>query len=148
GGIATFNTLTIGKAGSGYTLTAADGSLTGATSNSFNILAGTAAQLVFTAQPTNTTAGQIIDGASGVQVAVEDSAGNFMSTDSSSVTIAIGAGSPSTTLHGTLTVAASGGIATFNTLTIAKAGTGYTLTAADAGLTGATSNSFNILAGT
>src|SRR5205085_1566823 len=106
GGIATFNTLTIGKVGSGYTLTAADAGLTGATSNSFNILAGTAALLVFTAQPTNTTAGQIIDGASGVQVAVEDALGNLVSTDSSSVTVAIGTGSPSTTLNGTTTVAA------------------------------------------
>src|SRR5207302_916930 len=87
GGIATFNTLTIGKAGTGYTLTAVDGSLSGATSSSFNILVGTASQVVFTAQPTNTTAGQIIDGASGVRVAVEDSAGNLITTDNSNITV-------------------------------------------------------------
>ena len=55
--------------------------------------------------------------------------------------MALGTGSPSGNLNGTLTVAASGGIATFNTLTIGKAASGYTLTATDTGLTGTTSSS-------
>jgi hypothetical protein len=37
GGVATFNNLSINKTGNGYTLTAASGSLTGATSASFNV---------------------------------------------------------------------------------------------------------------
>ena len=67
-------------------------------------------------------------------MALEDALGNLVSSNTSNVTVALGAGSPSATLHGTLTVAASGGIATFNTLTIGKIANGYTLTATDTGL--------------
>src|SRR5205085_230208 len=48
------------------------------------------------------------------------------------------------TLSGTTTIAAVGGIATFSNLSIDKVGTGYTLTASDASLTGTTSGSFSI----
>jgi adhesin/invasin len=51
------------------------------------------------------------------------------------------------TLGGTLTVAAVGGIATFNNLNIDKAGSGYTLRATSGVLTAATSNAFDILVG-
>jgi len=39
------------------------------------------------------------------------------------------------------------GVATFSNLSINKAGTGYTLSATSSGLTGATSNAFNITGG-
>src|SRR5207237_544647 len=48
------------------------------------------------------------------------------------------------TLSGTTTVAAVGGLATFSSLSITKAGTGYTLTASSTGLTSATSSAFDI----
>src|SRR5262249_25500313 len=48
------------------------------------------------------------------------------------------------TLSGTTTVAASGGIATFSTLSIDKVGTGYTLAATDGSLGAGTSAFFNI----
>src|SRR5207248_901417 len=48
------------------------------------------------------------------------------------------------TLSGTKTVAAVNGVATFSTLSLNAVGTGYTLTAAATGLTGATSSGFNI----
>ena len=60
------------------------------------------------------------------------------------MTIAIGTNSGGGTLSGTLTVAAVAGVATFNNLSIDRPGAGYTLTAAGAGLTGATSSPFNI----
>jgi hypothetical protein len=145
-GVATLSTLSINKAGTGYTLTAADGALTPATSSAFNVTAGTAARLVFSQQPTNTTAGATI--APAVTVLVEDSAGNVINSDSSNVTIAIGANTGLGNLSGTLTVAAVSGVATFSTLSINKAGTGYTLTAADGALTPATSSAFNVTAGT
>src|SRR5207248_886620 len=137
----------IAKVGSGYTLSASDSGLTGATSSSFAITVGAASQVVFTNAPALTTAGQVIDAPTGVQVSVEDSAGNVVTTDSSSVTVAIGTGSPSTTLNGTLTVQASGGVATFTNLSISTAGNGYTLTAGDPGLSGATSSSFSLVVG-
>src|SRR5262249_55688258 len=141
-GVATFSTLSINKTGTGYTLTAADGSLTGATSGTFNITPAAAHHLAFGAQPTTTVAGVAISPA--VTVRVLDQFDNLVTGDSSNVTVAIGTNPGSGTLSGTTTVAASGGIATFSTLSINKTGVGYTLTAADASLSGATSGTFDI----
>src|SRR5207302_1413052 len=71
-GVATFANLAIDKVGTGYTLTA-----TGAgsvTSTAFNITAGTATQLAFSVQPSNSVAGSIITPA--VRITVEDAFGN------------------------------------------------------------------------
>jgi hypothetical protein len=144
-GVATFSTLSINKSGIGYTLTAADGALTGATSSSFNITPGSAAQLAFGIEPTNTPAGATISPA--VTVAVEDSLGNVVTSNTSSVTVALGANPGGGTLSGTATLSAASGVATFSTLSINKAGNGYTLTASDGSLTGATSSAFNITLG-
>src|SRR5207244_685099 len=114
--------------------------------SSFNITAGTATKLALGVQPGNTTAGQSISPA--ITVLVQDSLGNTVTTSSATITMAIGTNAGGGTLSGTTSVAASSGIATFSTLSIDKAGTGYTLPASSAGLTGATSSSFNISAGT
>src|SRR5439155_1604000 len=145
GGVATFSNLSINKTGTGYTLSATSSGLTSATSGAFNITAGTATQLVFGQQPTNTVAGVSISPA--VTVLVEDANGNLVTTSTASITVATGTNPGGATLSGTLTQSASGGIATFGNLSINKSGTGYTLTAASTGLTGATSNTFNITAG-
>ena len=50
-------------------------------------------------------------------------------------------------MSGTLTVNAVAGVATFSDLSINIAADGYTLIASSAGLTSATSNSFNITTG-
>ena len=126
GGVATFSTLSINKVGTGYTLTAADGSLTGATSGAFNITPAAADHLAFLQQPTNAVAGVAISPA--VTVQVLDQFGNLVTSDTSNVTVAIGTNPGGGTLSGTTTVAAVGGIATFSTLSINKTGTGYTLT--------------------
>jgi len=73
-GVANFATLSIDKPGTGYTLAVTAAGLTGATSGAFNITAGTATQLVFTVQPTTTTAGAAI--APAVQVTARDGLGN------------------------------------------------------------------------
>src|SRR5262249_38292503 len=93
--------------------------------------------LAFLQQPTNTVAGVAI--APAVTVQVLDQYGNLVVNDGSAVTVAIGNNAGSGTLSGTLMQNASGGTATFNNLSIDKTGTGYTLTAADGGLTGTTS---------
>jgi len=53
---------------------------------------------------------------------VLDQFNNLVITDTSNVTVAIGANAGGSTLGGTTTVAAVGGIATFNTLSLDKVG--------------------------
>src|SRR5439155_16636896 len=129
---ASFSTLSIDKTGVGYTLAASDGSLGGATSSTFNITPAAADHLVFGVQPTNTVAGVAIGPA--VTVRVLDQFGNLVTGDTSNVTVAIGTNPGGGTLSGVTTVAASGGIATFTTLSINKTGLGYTFTASDGSL--------------
>src|SRR5439155_622028 len=143
-GIATFSDLSIDKVGTGYTLTAADGGLGGDTSSAFNITPAGADHLAFSVQPTTTVAGVAINPA--VKVQVLDQFGNLVTTDTSNVTVAIGSNPGGGTLSGTKTVAASGGIATFSTLSIDKTGNGYTLTAADGSLGASTSATSTIIA--
>jgi hypothetical protein len=144
-GVATFSTLKIDSSGTGYRFTAAAAGISGTTSASFTITAGTATRLSFTVQPTTTAAGKTISPS--VRVAAVDALGNTDPTFSGTVTVAIGHNPSGGTLSGTVTVAAFGGVATFSTLSIDKVGTGYTLTAAAAGLTGVTSTSFDIGSG-
>src|SRR5207244_2698341 len=110
----------------------------------FNITAGSATQLVFTGQPSNTAAGASITPA--VQVTARDGQGNTATGFTGNVTVAIGANRSGGTLAGTATVAAVSGVATFSGLSIDKAGTGYTLVASSSGLTDPTSTAFNITA--
>ena len=103
---------------------------------------GTATKLTFIAQPSNVPAGVAITPA--VQVAVEDASGNIVAGAANPITITIGTNPSSGTLGGTATATPVKGIATFSNLTISAAGTGYALTAAATGLTGAASTGFNV----
>src|SRR6185503_12982381 len=76
--------------------------------------------------------------------AVQDSFGNTVTTSSASIAVAIGTNPGGGTLSGTTTATAVSGVASFSNLSINKVGTGYTLTAASAPLTGATSAGFTI----
>src|SRR5207253_913498 len=111
--------------------------------NAFNITPGAANKLTFGVQPSDATAGVAISPA--VTVRIEDVFGN-LTASTANVVMAIGTNPGGGTLSGTLTVAAVGGVATFSDLSINKSGTGYTLAATTAGLTGATSSAFNITA--
>ena len=141
-GVATFAALSINKLGTGYSLTAAAAGLAGATSAAFDIGVGPAARLVFTAQPSNANAGATI--APAVQVAVQDAGGNAETAFTGNVTIAIGTNPGGGTLSGTTTVQAVAGVATFSGLSIAQAGSGYTLKATSSTLTSAASTPFTI----
>ncbi len=145
-GVATFGNLSIDKVGAGYKLEATAAGVIGATSNSFAITTGGAAKLAFTVQPASATVGAAISPA--VKVAVQDAAGNTITSSTASITVAIGTNPGGGTLSGTKTVAAVSGVATFSGLSIDKVGAGYTLAAAATGLTGATSSAFNITPGT
>src|SRR5438034_1172152 len=82
--------------------------------------------LAYGQQPTNVQSGVAISPA--VTVQVLDSDGNLV-PGAVNVTVALSGGDPNATLGGTTTQATSGGVATFNDLTVDKTGTGYVLTA-------------------
>ncbi|PYO45106.1 MAG: hemagglutinin, partial [Gemmatimonadetes bacterium] len=145
GGVATFFDLSINKTGSGYTLTAAASGFAPVTSSAFDITPGTATQLVFTVQPSTTVAGAAISPA--VQVSALDGAGNVVPSFTGSVTVTLGNNPGGSTLGGTTTTAAVGGVATFSTLTLDKAAPGYWLTTTATGVSTATSTSFTVTAG-
>jgi trimeric autotransporter adhesin len=130
-----------------YTVTAVFRSWTATSSPSAAVIVSTqtATKVVFTGQPTTTTGGSAFS----VAVTVEDATNNPVPTPGTSVSVAIGTNPSSGTLSGTLTgTTNSSGVATFAGLSIDKLGAGYTLTAASAGLSTATSNTFNITVGT
>jgi hypothetical protein len=144
-GVATFSGLSVDKAGTGYSLHATDASLTAADSSAFAIVAGTAANIAFTQQPVDTTAGATNAGASsgGIVATVTDGAGNPVAGESVALGVASGPAAAFTSITSPQTTDASGN-ATFADAVLTVAGT-YTLGAADGAL-GATSNSFNIAA--
>ena len=146
-GVASFTGVKIDKAGTGYTLTATSGTLTAATSASFNITVGPAASLVFTTEPGGGTGGV----AFAVQpvVTVRDAGGNTVTGATNAITLAIGTnGGPGGVLTApTSPLTPTSGIATFTGVNIDKAGTGYTLIASSSGLPDATSSAFDITVG-
>ena len=123
-------------------VTAGNVSVAGNTASASLIVFGAPAQLAFLTQPSNATANTAI--APAVTVQIEDANGILVGNSSSSVTVAVGTNPGLGILNGTTTVNAVSGVATFSTLSINRAGVGYTLTAASVGLTGATSSAFNI----
>jgi len=141
-GVATFN-VAVNLAGTAYVLHATDGALTAADSTAFNITHGVAKKLAFATQPpASTQAGSNF----GAVVVVQDSAGNTVTSDNSSVTLNLTCSCASV---GGNVVIVSGGVATFTALNIGKAGTGYQLRATDsnAGLAATTSSAFDITTG-
>jgi alpha-tubulin suppressor-like RCC1 family protein len=145
GGVATFSGLSISNPGIGYTLIAnaviAGTNLHGA-SIPFDVVTGPAIKLGFIAQPVTTSAGLTMTPA--VLVAVQDVAGNTVTTATISVTVAIGTNAGSGIVSGTTTVAAVNGVTRFSDLSIDNSNAGYTLTAAAANLSGAISAAFDI----
>ena len=86
--------------------------------------ASSATHLVFTVQPTNTTAGTSFS----VTVSVEDSSGNVVTTNDSTIRLTVQGHGRFAGDGRTMTATASDGVAMFNDLTLDKAGT-YTLEA-------------------
>ena len=122
---------------------ATSGLLAASNSGMITVTLGTASKLAFGVQPGNTAAGGTITPA--VTVRILDASNNLATSDTRNVTIAIAANPGGGTLSGTMTVAASGGVATFSGLSINTTGKGYTFSAASSPiLTGATSSAFDI----
>lgn len=144
-GLATFSTLTVNRAAAGYALSATSGTLTAATSEAFTVTPGAADRLVFVTTPIDVVAGEVIQPA--VQVRAQDALGNPVPSFTGRVEIALQGGPVDAQLSGTTTVSAVGGVATFGTLSINRAATGYTLVASADPLTPATSATFGVAAG-
>ena len=146
-GVASFAGCKItGKAGS-YTLKATDGSLTSATSASFSVTTGTAAQLAFTTQPGG--GGNGAAWSTQPKVSVEDASGNVVAGNASAVTLAIASqpGSGATLSCTANPVTASAGVASFSGCKITGKAGSYTLKATDGSLTSATSSTFSVTVG-
>ena len=148
-GVASFTGCKIDKAGTGYTLTASSAGLTGATSTTFNITVGPAAQLAFSAYPASPTVTTLTPQPA---VTVQDAGGNTVTSDNAtSITLAIGTNPAAGTLActGGLSKTVTAGVASFAGCTINNPGTGYTLTADDGagGLALITGAAFNVVAG-
>jgi hypothetical protein len=146
-GNATFGNVSLNKVASGYTLKVADNGVPTviATSNAFTIVAGVPTQLKFAQQPGNGVAGIALSPA--VTVQVLDAQNNVVASDNNTVSLTVSAGrfDPGATISAPL----AAGVATFNNLVFDVAGTGYQLTAHDAGdtLTSSPSTAFAITAG-
>src|SRR5207247_356476 len=149
-GVATFPNLRIDSVGVGYTLTAAFGSAAPVdTSVPFDITPGPPppppppTHLGFTQEPQQTTeAGATITPP--VQVAALDASEHVVQGFTGSIGLALKPASNGGTLSGGAPINAVNGIATFPSLSVDKAGTGYTLRATASGLTDATSSAFNV----
>ena len=151
-GIASFPGLSINKAGTGYTLTATSGALTGATSTPFTIAGGTIASLAFTSEPSGGTASVAFPGQP--LVTVQDPNGNTVTAgqgNNANISLAIVAGTGAAGAALTCTTnprQAVAGVATFANCRINLPGTNYQLRASTtvAGTTyAATSAAFNIV---
>ncbi|HET9709983.1 MAG TPA: hypothetical protein VFP39_16900, partial [Gemmatimonadales bacterium] len=145
-GVVSFGDLAIDKIGVAYRLAASAAGVAADTSAAFDIVASTAAKLVCTVQPTNTTAGSPITPA--IQVSARDASNQTVASFTSSVTLAIGTNPGGGALSGTTTVSAAAGVATFSGLSIDRSGSGYTLTATATGLQSASCGPFSISGGT
>ncbi len=129
-GVATFSNVTLNKVGTGYTLVASSGTLTAATSGTFNITPAAAATLAITAGNAQTgSPGATLPTA--LAVKVTDAFGNAVPGRSVTFAVATGGGSLGTTAA---TTDASGQATSVWTLG-ALLGT-QTVTATSAGLTG------------
>src|SRR5262249_17940722 len=132
-GVATFTGLSLNKAGVGYTIQAVSNPLAVGTSTAFTVNASAATQLGITAQPPAN--GQVSTTFS-LTVKAEDGSGNVDTTYHALVTLAFApSGNPGgATLGGTISVAASNGVAIFSGVTLDQVANGYTLVTSANGL--------------
>ncbi len=145
-GVATFNGLSVDKAGVGYVLVASSGQLMRAESAAFEVAPGVAHRLAFITQPSKENTVNVALGTQPV-VVVQDVNGNIVTSSSATVALAItsGTGTAGAALLPVSPVAnAVNGVASFTGLRITAPGAGFTLTATSTGLASAVSVPFNV----
>src|SRR5207253_2418212 len=139
-GVATFTNLRIDDASDAKTLRFTDGALTLADATTFTVTPAAANKLVVTTQPTGSTAGANLT--TQPVVKVEDQYNNVVTSDTSTVTVALNAGTGP--LQGTLSKAAVAGVATFTNLRLDDASDAKTLRFTDGALTLADATAFTV----
>ncbi|MBI5832809.1 MAG: M6 family metalloprotease domain-containing protein [Armatimonadetes bacterium] len=141
-----FTDLYMDKVGTGYRLEATISGATSQPSAVFRVTAGQPSALTMVTSPGDSTAGAAL--APTPRVLITDAFGNdaTTATNNVSVTVEVGSGTPPT-LAGTVTRAASAGLATFSDLVLTLAGSGYQLRFTSPGLTDAVSTPFDIVPG-
>jgi len=144
-GAASFGNLVLTGTIGNRTLSFGSAGLTADVSTAVNLVAGPAASVRFLQEPTAVVAGAVI--APSPTVRVLDGAGNVVTSPSQTVALTISTNPGGATLGGTTSVATVSGVATFATLTLNRAGTGYRLRAAAGALVPDTSATFNVTAG-
>lgn len=131
--ISNTNITTTGSSSSFSSFTSAPSAVSGA-----NVIDVTGTQLVFVQQPSNTSQGMVMSPY--VTVKAIDPCGNTDLGFTTPITI-----TSSSSMTGGTAGSQTSGLATFNSVVHSVPGTGYTLTASAAGVTSATSNTFNIV---
>ena len=115
--------------------------------DTLSVTPAAADHLAFGQQPTNVNPEAVMSPA--VTVRVLDAYNNVVTSDSSDeVTLTLGTNPAGGVLSGTTTTTVSGGIATFNNLSINQAGNGYTLAAGAGVLSPISSTGFNVATNT
>ncbi len=145
GGVASFTGLGLTRAGSGYAITASGSGLGVVSTNPIDVSPAAPTQLRITGEPpASTTAGAPF----GLTVSVEDAYGNLVSGYQGNVAVNLSGGPAGANLGGGTAVEAVHGVASYSSLTIGKAGTGFTVDATGPGLSGTSSSAFGVVPAT
>jgi hypothetical protein len=140
-GLATFTNVVLTAAASGVTLEATSPGLTPATTAPLDVTAAAASQLVVATEPPDqVTAGN----AFGLVAVAEDRYGNFVPGFQGTVTVTLTGGNPNAALAGTLSQAASAGVAMFAHLILTQTAAGDILQVAAPGLASATTSPIGV----
>jgi hypothetical protein len=141
-GIALFPGLSIDRVGSGYTIPFAASGLSGVNSSAIAVGVGPAAALRYLVQPGATAQGQPLTNIP--QLEIVDAGGNRVPTATNRVTVSISGSTRGATLAGATGVNAVNGIARFDAVGVTLNEAGLRLAAASTGLTGTTSEPFDV----
>ena len=139
-GVATFADLRLNRLGGGYRLAASSGTLAGVTSSAFSVVSGAPATLRFVSQPAGGKAGAAMPA---FQVEVLDGRGLRVTTGTQTVRLSLYRNPGRAVLSGA-TANTVAGVATFDGVTLSKAGAGYVLNATALRVSGAKSDAFAI----
>jgi len=138
-GVATFSDLVLTRAGSGFSLRAAAASSNSGSSTPFEVLPAAASKLALRTQPGVVASGVALS--PGVEVEVQDSFGNRVSSASPQIRAGLLGGAP---LAGSSSLLASQGLGVFSNLSVIVPGS-YQLEFTAPGLQAATSAVFSVV---